>query len=149
MSTAKAEGQAAAIRGDGERERLVAEAVGRKAQIEAENLQSESVLGIRLEMHKIDAMPEIAAQMMKPVEKIDSIRINQIGGLGGGGGGGDGGGNSSPFNQALESILGMSVQLPLMKKIGDESGIDFDAQRGGRTADAAGRATAATRIKKD
>ncbi len=151
LSVAKAEGQAASIRGDGERERLVAEAVGRKAQIEAENLQSAAVLGARLEMHKIDAMPEIAAQMMKPVEKIDSIRINQIAGLGGGGGGsaGEGGGNTSPFNQALESILGMSVQLPLMKKIGDEIGLDFDAQLGGRTADAAGRATAATRVKKD
>lgn len=148
LSVAKAEGQAAAVRGDGERERLVAEAVGRRAQIEAENLQSAAVLSTRLEMHKIDRMPEIAAQMMKPVEKIDSIRINQIGGLGQGSGG-SGGGSSSPFNQALESILGMSVQLPLMKKIGDEIGLDFDAQLGGRTADAAGRATAASRVKKD
>jgi hypothetical protein len=36
-----------------------------------------------------------------------------------------------------------------MKKIGDEIGLDFDPQIGGRTADAAGRATAATRVKKD
>jgi flotillin len=149
LSVAKAEGQAAAIRGDGERERLVAEAVGRKAQVEAENLQSDAVLAARLEMHKLDRLPEITAQMMKPVEKIDSIRINQIAGLGGGGGNGSGGsGGGSPFNQALESILGMSVQLPLMKKIGDEIGLDFDPQIGGRTADAAGRATAAQRVAK-
>ena len=79
---------------------------------------------------------------MKPVEKIDSIRINQIAGIGReGGSSGDG----SPFNQALESILGMSVQLPMMKKLGDEIGLDFDAQLAGRTADAAGRATAAVK----
>jgi uncharacterized membrane protein YqiK len=147
LSVAKAEGQASAMRGDGERERLVAEAVGRRAQIEAENLQSDALLSTRLEMHKLDRLPEITAQMMKPVEKIDSIRIHQIAGLGQGGGGQ--GGGSSPFNQALESILGMSVQLPLMKKIGDEIGLDFDAQLGGRTADAAGRSTAAMRVKKD
>jgi flotillin len=43
----------------------------------------------------------------------------------------------------------MSVQLPMMKKLGDEIGLDFDAQLAGRTADAAGRAAAATRTKKD
>ena len=98
-------------------------------------------------MHKLDRLPEIAAQMMKPVEKIDSIRINQIAGLGSNGGGG--GGDGSPFSQALESILGMSVQLPMMKKIGEEIGLDFDAPLAGRTADAAGRAAAATLTKKD
>ena len=147
LAVAKAEGQAAAVRGDGERGRLLAEAEGRRAQIEAENLQSAAVLSARLEMHKLDRLPEITAQMMKPVEKIDSIRINQIAGLGQGGGANGGGqGGGSPFNQALESILGMSVQLPLMKKIGDEIGLDFDPQIGGRTADAAGRATAAQRV---
>jgi flotillin len=43
----------------------------------------------------------------------------------------------------------MSVQLPMMKKIGEEIGLDFDAQLAGRTADAAGRAAAATRARKD
>jgi flotillin len=144
-SLAKAEGEATELKGNAERGRLLAEAEGKRAQIEAENRQSEALLRSRIEMHKLDRLPEIAAQMMKPVEKIDSIRINQIGGLGHNGGGGDG----SPFSQALESILGMSVQLPMMKKLGDEIGLDFDAQLAGRTADAAGRAAAATRTKKD
>ena len=143
LSLAKAESQAAQLRAAAERDRLVAEAEGRSAQIDAENQQSDAVLRARVEMHKIDRLPEIATQMMKPVEKIDSIRINQIGGMGGGGGDG------SPFSQALESILGMSVQLPFMKKLGDEIGLDFDAQLAGRTADAAARTAAATRSKKD
>src|SRR5690606_16829729 len=95
-------------------------------------------------MHKIDKLPEIATQMMKPVEKIESIRINHIGGMGGGNGGGDG----SHFGQALDSILGMSVQLPFMKKIGDEIGLDFDSALAGRTADAAARAAPSIAKKK-
>ena len=148
LALAKAEGEATEFKGIAERGRLVAEADGKRAQIEAENQQSEALLRARLEMHKLDRLPEIAAQMMKPVEKIESIRINQIAGLGHNGGGG-GGGDGSPFTQALESILGMSVQLPMMKKIGEEIGLDFDAQLAGRTADAAGRAAAAARSKKD
>lgn len=147
ISLARAEAEATGVKGSAERERLVSEADGRKAQIEAENTQSEAVLRARLETHRLDRLPEIMTQMMKPVEKIDSIRINQIAGLGQNAG--DGGGNASPFNQALDSILGMSVQLPLMKKIGDEIGLDFDAQLAGRTADAAGRAAGASRAKKD
>ncbi len=135
IAVAKAESEAVQLRSNAERDRLIAEASGRSAQVEAENRQSETVLRARVEMHKIDKLPEIATQMMKPVEKIESIRINHIGGMGSGGGGGDG----SQFGQALDSILGMSVQLPFMKKLGDEIGLDFDAQLAGRTADAAAR----------
>lgn len=144
ISMAKAESEAVQLRSGAERERLVAEANGRAAQVQAENAQSEAVLRARVEMHKIDKLPEIATQMMKPVEKIESIRINHIGGLGGGGQGGDG----SQFGHALDSILGMSVQLPFMKKIGDEIGLDFDAQLAGRTADAASRSAPSMRPKK-
>jgi hypothetical protein len=68
--------------------------------------------------------------MMKPVEKIDSIRIHQIGGLGtqlggGGGGGGDGGIARAPVNQVLDSIMGMALQLPALKSIGESIGVDL------------------------
>jgi flotillin len=145
ISIAKAESEAVQLRSNADRDRLIAEASGRSAQIEAENRQSDAVLRARVEMHKVDKLPEIATQMMKPVEKIDSIRINHISGLGNGGGAG---GDGSVFGQALDSILGMSVQLPFMKKIGDEIGLDFDSQLAGRTADAAARAAPSIRSKK-
>lgn len=146
LALAKAESEAMELKGNAERVRLVAEAAGRRAQIEAENQQSEELLRSRIEMHKLDRLPEIVSQMMKPVEKIESIRINQIAGFGHTGGGAS---ESSPFNQALESILGMSVQLPMMKKIGEEIGLEFDSQLAGRTVDAAARAAPVTRIRKD
>lgn len=75
LAVAKAEGEATELKGNAERLRLVAEAEGRRAQIEAENHQSDAVLRARMEMHRLDRMPEIAAQMMKPVEKIDSMGL--------------------------------------------------------------------------
>lgn len=143
IAVAKAESEAVQLRSYAERDRLVAEASGRQAQVEAENKQSEAVLRARVEMHKIDKLPEIATQMMKPVEKIESIRINHIGGMGNAGGA-----DGSQFGQALDSILGMSVQLPFMKKIGDEIGLDFDSALAGRTADAAARAVPSITKKK-
>ena len=38
---------------------------------------------LQLEQHRLDRLPEIIAQMMKPAEKIDSIRIHQVTGFGG------------------------------------------------------------------
>jgi len=74
-------------------------------------------------------MPEIIGQMMKPAEKIESIRIHQLTGLGGapgsGSGGGQAGGERPAVNQVMDSILGMALQLPALKSIGDQIGFDF------------------------
>ena len=75
--------------------------------------------------------------MMKPAEKIDSIRIHQVTGFGGssnGGGGGGAGGDAAqraPVTQVMDSILGMALQLPAMKSIGDSIGVDLSAAVGG------------------
>ena len=126
----------------GQREHLArleaqAEAQGRAAQIAAENEQSDAIIAMRIEERRLDRMPEIMSQMMKPVEKIDSIRIHQIGGLGTGTGSRDG--VDGAFGAAMDQILGMAVRLPAMKQIGEEIGLDFDAALAGRTADYANR----------
>jgi flotillin len=84
-------------------------------------------------------MPEIMTQMMKPVEKIDSIRINHIGGMGGGQASGEG--VDGAFGSAMDQILGMAVRLPAMKQMGEEIGVDLDINSAGRTADYANRIT--------
>ena len=38
---------------------------------------------MQLEQYRLDRMPEIIGQLMKPAEKIDSIRIHQVTGFGG------------------------------------------------------------------
>lgn len=122
-----------------EKARMLAEAEGRAALIAAENGLSAAVIAMRLEERKLDRLPEIMTQMMKPVEKIDSIRINQIAGLGGGGAAGGGGGVDGAFGAAMDQILGMAVRLPAMKQMGEEIGLEFDANLAGRTADYANR----------
>ena len=142
---AHADSEAAHLKTEIEKERSLAESECKRAQIEAENLATEALMAMKVEMRRLDQLPEVAAQMMKPVEKIDSIRINHIGGPGASLGGSTEG---SPFEQALSSVLGMAVHLPAMKSLGAEIGLDFDSQAGSRLADAAGRMHAAAAARK-
>lgn len=135
-----AEAEAAAAEAAAGRTRMEAEAAGREAVIAAENKMDEAVIRMRLEERRLERLPEIMTQMMKPVEKIESIRINHIGGPGAGGGSaGSGDGAGGAFGAAMDQILGMAVRLPAMKQMGEEIGLDFDAQTAGRTADYANR----------
>jgi uncharacterized membrane protein YqiK len=128
IKRAQSEAQATRTRADAERLRMLAESEGTRALIAAENSRSDSLMRLQLERHRIDKMPEIVGTMMKPVEKIDSIRIHQVTGLGstaGNGAGADAGGSKPPVNQVLDSIMGMALQLPALKSIGDAIGVDF------------------------
>ena len=90
---------------------------------------------MQLEQYRLDRMPEIIGQMMKPAEKIDSIRIHQVSGFGstqltpGGTSGGSAPGDPArpPMTQVMDSILGMALQLPALKSIGESIGYDFSA----------------------
>lgn len=133
IKRAQADAQAVRTRAESERLRLLAESEGTSALIAAENKRSDSLIHLQLERYRLDKMPEIVAQMMKPAEKIESIRIHQVSGLHGAPGtaGAEGAGAEAahrpPINQVLDSILGMAVQLPALKSIGDSIGYDFSA----------------------
>ncbi|HVL55721.1 MAG TPA: flotillin domain-containing protein, partial [Burkholderiaceae bacterium] len=81
------------------------------------------------------------AEMVKPAEKIDSIRIHQVSGLGTGAHGG--GGHKPAVNQAIDSIMEMAVQLPALKKLGDELGMSLDGGLAGLSGATAPRDPAA------
>lgn len=126
---ARAEADAITIRAEAKKADLLAEAEGRKELAAAENVLSEGIVKMRVELARLQALPQIVAEMVKPAEKIDTIRIHQVSGLGNGMGGGSGngsGGEKAPVNQALDSIMGMAVQLPALRKIGEELGISLD-----------------------
>ena len=125
---AQAEAQATRARAEAERARLLAESEGSTARIKAENSRTESLMHLELERYRLDKLPEIVAQMMKPAEKIDSIRIHQVSGLGAAPGvAGSESASRPPVNQVLDSILGMALQLPALKSIGESIGYDFSA----------------------
>ncbi|MCP9483331.1 SPFH domain-containing protein [Shimia sp. CNT1-13L.2] len=139
LTRAQAEASARAAAAEAEKAAMEAEAAGRVALNAAENTLSSAVIAMRLEQHKLDRMPEIMTQMMKPVEKIDSIKINHIGGVGAGSMQAAGEGTDGAFGTAMDQILSMAVRLPAMKQMGEEIGLDFDPNIAGRTADYANR----------
>jgi flotillin len=127
----RAESEAVRTKAEAERSSLLAKSEGERAVIDAENSQSEALIRMKLEQYRLDRLPEIVSQMMKPAEKIDSIRIHQLSGFSGGGAGGPtGNGDGSPktpINQVMDSILGMALQLPALKSVGDSIGVDFSS----------------------
>jgi uncharacterized membrane protein YqiK len=134
LLTAKAEASATTTRAEAQRIRLTAESEGTRALIAAENSRTGELMRMQLEQYRLDRMPEIIGQLMKPAEKIDSIRIHQVTGFGGstnlaGPGASGGGGDSSkpPMTQVMDSILGMALQLPALKSIGESIGVDLSA----------------------
>ena len=136
LRRAKAEADATCARADAEKSRMLAESEGSRALISSENSLSDALMKMKLEKYRLDRIPEIVSQMMKPVEKIDSIRIHQVSGFGsssggvGQGGGSDAAGNGggkAPVTQVMDSILGMALQLPALKSIGDQIGVDFSS----------------------
>jgi uncharacterized membrane protein YqiK len=81
---------------------------------------------MRVELATVAALPRVLAEMVKPADKVDSICIHHVSGLGGGAlNGGDGGGKT-PVNQALDSVMAMAVQLPALKTLGEGLGMSLD-----------------------
>jgi len=134
LEEARAEAEAIKIRAEAIKAELLAQAEGNQALAGAENVLSPEIVRMRVELARLQALPQIVEQMVKPAEKIDTIRIHQVTGLGGsggiGGGGAGTGADKAPVNQALDSIMGMAVQLPALRKIGEELGISMDGVTG-------------------
>ncbi|MGD1923208.1 MAG: flotillin family protein [Paracoccaceae bacterium] len=125
---AQADADALTIRAEAKKKDLLAEAEGQRAIVAAENALDQPIINMKLEVARLEALPKLAQELVKPAEKIDSIKIHQVTGLGGVGssGAGGGGGDKPVVNQALDSILGMAVQMPAMKKLGEELGLSLE-----------------------
>ena len=134
---AKADADAMIIRAAAKKADALAEAEGKQAIVEAENAIQDRVVAMKIDLAKIRALPEIVAHMVKPVEKIDSIRVNYIGGLGANGGAAPGtvssSGDKPIVNQIMDGVLGMALQMPAVQQIGKDLGIDLQSGLAGVT----------------
>lgn len=100
----------------------LAEAEADAARIKAENSRSDAAMALEAERIRLDKLPAIISEMVKPAEKIKGISINHVSGI-------DRAGTtaaSSPVSQTIDSILDMAIALPAMKKIGDQIGVNLD-----------------------
>ncbi len=125
MEEAQADADALKVRADAKKADLLATAEGQTAIANSENELSKEIIEMKLRLAMLEAMPQIVAEMVKPAEKIDSIKIHQVTGMNGGTGGGAGEGGT-PVNQALDSVLGMALQMPAMQALGKELGISLE-----------------------
>ncbi len=134
LAMAQAEAKAMTDRAKAAKDRLIAEAEGTAAMVKSENAQSPELIRMKLDMARIQALPDMVGRMLKPAEKIESIRINNITGFGpaaSNGSGDGGGGGGSSVNQVVDGVLSMALQLPAVKKLGEEVGINIgDGLRG-------------------
>ncbi|WP_420584213.1 flotillin family protein [Ruegeria sp.] len=128
---AQAEADALNIRAEAKKNDMLAEAEGKRAIVEADNALSAEQIRMKVDLARIETMPSIISEMVKPAEKIDSIKIHQVGGIGAAGAGGAANSDKPVVNQALDSIMGMAVQMPALKKLGEELGLSMENGVGG------------------
>ncbi len=127
-SMAFAEAEATKTKAAAKLSEKLARAEGESALIASENSQSDDVIDMKLQMRKMEILPQVVESMVKPAEKIDSIRINHVTGFGNSGGGGtkeDTTSQKAVVNQVVDGVLSMALQLPAVKKLGEEIGINI------------------------
>lgn len=130
LTEARAQAERIRVVAEADQKRLEVEAYGARAINEAKNILSAEI--IRFELHKLIAQlaPEMVAASVKPMEKIDSIRIIQANGFGGLG---DANGATAPSsggsgatlpNQVVQAALGYRMNLPLVEALLKEIGLE-------------------------
>lgn len=129
LTEARAQAERIRIVAEADQKRLEVEAYGARAINEAKNILSNEI--IRFELHKLitQIAPEVVAASVKPMEKIDSIRIiqaNGFGGLGdsGGAASGSAGAGATLPNQVVQAALGYRMNLPLVEALLKEIGLE-------------------------
>lgn len=125
MAMADAKARSTSLRANAMKDEMLARAEGQAALVEADNAQSAEIIGMKIDLARLEALPEIVGRMVKPAEKIESIRINHISGFGNGGGGPAGSGDKAVVNQVVEGVLSMALQLPAVQKLGEQIGINI------------------------
>jgi uncharacterized membrane protein YqiK len=111
-------------------QRYRVEAEGKRALNEAENLLNEDQIVRQIRLRLIEQMPEIIRESVRPMERIEGIRIYQVDGLTGGDGGKGEGGGGNLADQVVTSALRYRAQAPLVEALLKELGLE------GRSLDA-------------
>ncbi|HCS92017.1 MAG: flotillin family protein [Thiohalocapsa sp. PB-PSB1] len=137
-----AQGRAEAVKLEAEAEakRYAVDADGKRAINEAENLLSEVQIARQIKLQLLERLPAIIAESVKPMERIEGIRIYQVDGLTGPAPSGPdapaGPGNLA--DQVVSSALRYRAQAPLLEGLLKElglSGADLNSLTAGLRGD--------------
>jgi len=131
---ATAEAEAIKITAEANRLNYEVEAKGKTEINNAENIVSAEILENRFKLALVEFMPQIIAQVVKPAEKIDSIKIVQMAGMGGANqgvigsntNGGVSNAGASLSDQIVNASLNYKVNAPIIDDLMKQVGIDLN-----------------------
>lgn len=126
---ATGEADAVRIRAQADEERYRVEADGQRAINQARNALSAEQVALEIRLELLRRLPEIIEQSVRPMERIEGIRIVDVRGMGaiaggggeGGGGSGNGGGNLAA--SVVDHALRYRAQRPLVDALLREVGL--------------------------
>ena len=118
LSAAEVKAQAQTILAEALLVEAKAKANGEEASIAAKNQADSKVLVSDAILALVDSLPGVTNELMKPAERIESIRVLDLGG-------GNGNGSGS-MNRILSSIVNAGAAIPLLKEIVGFSGLDTE-----------------------
>ena len=95
-----------------------AKATGEMVHLEARNVAEKRVLVQEALLELIEVSPDLAERLMKPVEKIDSIKILDMGGSDGKSG------SDSNMGKLASNILDTGAISPMLKELFDFADVD-------------------------
>ena len=109
------------IGAEAERIRAAVEAEAQRLLNEAENVLTDQARYSLFRRKLLDRIEGIVRESVKPMEKIEGIRILQVDGLNGGG---SGGGGRSATDEVIDSALRYRVQAPLIDSLLADIGVE-------------------------
>jgi len=120
---AEGEAEADKIRALAAKIRYEIEAAGTRQMNEAQNILTPDSRAAAIRMKLLDKLDAIIRESVKPLEKIEGIKILQVDGLGGGGGRGEGDAKVGVAENVVNQALRYRAQAPLIDALLKEIGI--------------------------
>jgi uncharacterized membrane protein YqiK len=108
----------------------MAEAEGRRAINEALNTLSAAQIDLQVRTLLLQQLPAVIEQAVKPMEKIESIRVFEVNGMPAGGGAASESGGATLPEQVVNSALRYQVAKPLVDAIMKDAGLSNDGITG-------------------
>jgi uncharacterized membrane protein YqiK len=126
LVAAKAEAQSIMIKAEADQKKFEIQAFGEKAINEAKNILSTEIMAFEFRKVLAELAPAIIAASVKPLEKIDSVKVISTSGplIGGGG---NGVADSPPTNmpdQLMNAVMKHRLQMPLVDDLLKQIGLD-------------------------
>lgn len=127
---AEADADAERIRAMAQRVRAEIEAEATRMMNEAQNVLSPEARASALRLKLVDKAEAIIRESVKPMERIEGIKILHVDGLAGGGGGGGDAGHGGFADGVVNSALRFRAQAPIVDQLLREIGLETgDLQR--------------------